>query len=82
MAVTQDGLTPLHSAVSTQSVDSRYDVVKVLLKSGAMASVQDNDGRTPLDWLEDEFSPSIVRALLKSMEYSREMYREELRTAD
>jgi hypothetical protein len=53
-------------------------VVKVLLKSGAMASVQDNDGRTPLDWLEDEFSPSIVRALLKSMEYSREMCKEEL----
>lgn len=58
--VGDDGLTPLHKAVSLKHTE----LVSVLLKHGASVNATDNNGDTPLYFAEQNRSTKII-ALLK-----------------
>lgn len=59
--VDDDGLSIVHVATAS----GHTEILELLLKQGANARVKDANGRTPLDWAEDEFEDSCA-AILKA----------------
>jgi ankyrin repeat protein len=53
------GQTPLHNAVMRK----RVDAVKVLLQHGADPTIQDNEGKTPIDHAREAGYTDIIKIL-------------------
>lgn len=48
------GLTPLHIAVNSVGRLGSTRCVKTLLISGSNRNAEDNEGKTPLDWVQED----------------------------
>lgn len=61
------GLTPLHIAVNSVGKLGSTRCVKTLLISGSDRQAKDNDGKTPLEWIQEDQSDHIKAELQRHL---------------